>query len=103
MKVKSLRGRSVQIGPISAHCPHSLGTEPQTPCVFVSTAPGLPTGSEARVVCDYRWKAMLAALGVLAMFYFMTHDKVLGLCDLFTVVCVLWTFSLCILIHSKII
>ena len=54
-------------------------------------------------MCDYRWKAMLAALGVLAMFYFMTHDKVLGLCDLFTVVCVLWTFSLCILIHSKII
>ena len=37
----------------------------------------------------------LAALGVLVMFCFMTHDKVFGLHDLFTIVCVLWTFPLC--------
>lgn len=55
------------------------------------------------MVCDYGWKVTLAALGVLVMFCFMTHDKVFGLHDLFTIVCVLWTFPLCILIHSKII
>ena len=60
-------------------------------------------GSGAGVVCDYGWKVTLAALGVLAMFCFMTHNKVFGLHDLFTIVCVLWTFPLCILIHSKII
>ena len=37
-------------------------------------------------------KVALGALGVLATVYFMTHDKVFGLRDLFTVVCVLWTF-----------
>ena len=37
-------------------------------------------------------KVALGALGVLATFYFMTRDKVFGLRDPFTVICVLWTF-----------